>query len=81
MRILDFDGVPSHTGRVEFRINGKWGSVCKKKISASAGKMVCITLGYLDGVIKNPNDDAYKGFCKSFLGKNYCGPDYDPIFY
>jgi len=43
--------------------------------------MICVTLGFLDGVIRNPTDDSFKGFCKTFLGKNYCGPDYDPIFY
>jgi len=51
IRILDFNGQPSYEGRVEFRINGRWGSVCKRKITASAGKMICKTLGFVDGKI------------------------------
>jgi len=51
IRILDYNGQPSYEGRVEFRINGRWGSVCKRKITASAGKMICKTLGFVDGKI------------------------------
>lgn len=78
---MDDLGFISFQGRVEFRVNGKWGSVCKRKISASAVRMMCITLGFLDGIIKNPADDNDKGYCETHLKKNYCGPDYDPVLY
>jgi len=81
IRIMDDLGFISFQGRVEFRVNGKWGSVCKRKISASAVKMICVTLGFLDGITKNPADDNEKGYCETHLKKNYCGPDYDPVLY
>jgi len=81
IRILDDLGHVNFQGRVEFRVNGKWGSVCKRKITASAGRMICITLGYMDGIIKNPLDDDEKGYCKTHLGKDYCGPSFDPVLY
>lgn len=32
LRIVNHLGKPSHEGRVEIRVNGKWGSVCRKEI-------------------------------------------------
>jgi len=63
IRILNSDGIPAATGRVEFRVNGEWGSVCKRDITHSAAKIMCATLGYVDGKIMNPANDAMKGFC------------------
>jgi hypothetical protein len=53
IRILDSTGQPSHAGRVEFRVNGRWGSVCNKNNQESAIKMMCTTLGYLGNYILN----------------------------
>jgi len=66
VRILDWTGQPSSDGRVEFRNGGVWGSVCKKKIQDSAVKMICVTLGYSDGILKNPEDDEDRKFCLSY---------------
>jgi len=30
IRIVNFNGRISHKGRVEMRLNGRWGSICKK---------------------------------------------------
>lgn len=30
MRIIDHQGVPTHMGRVEFRLDGVWGTLCVK---------------------------------------------------
>jgi len=81
IRIVNNEGKISHNGRVEFRQNGRWGTVCKKNIQDSAAKMMCITLGFKDGKIKNSPDDQQTGFCASYEGKNYCGPEKMPIHF
>jgi hypothetical protein len=81
IRILDFNGKSSWRGRVEMRLNGKWGSICKKQIEDSAGKMMCVTLGFKDGKIKNPDDDGDAGFCKEWEDKNWCGTEALPIHF
>jgi hypothetical protein len=81
IRILDFNGKSSWRGRVEMRLNGRWGSICKKQIEDSAGKMMCVTLGFKDGKIKNPDDDGDAGFCKEWEDKNWCGTEALPIHY
>jgi len=32
LRILNAFGKPSHEGRIEIRLNGRWGTICSKKI-------------------------------------------------
>ena len=35
IRILDDSGIPASTGRVEFRVTGKWGTVANEGTSAA----------------------------------------------
>jgi len=42
---------------------------------------MCVTLGFKDGKIKNSPDDQQTGFCASYEGKNYCGPEKMPIHF
>lgn len=83
MRIVDANGNPGFSGRLEFRLNGKWGTVCSKKMTRSAAKKVCQELKFADGDIKNPIDQDVesKGFCKFFKGDDFCGPNPMPIHY
>ncbi len=38
VRIVDSEGNPSYRGRVEFRLDGRWGSVCAQGVSQSAAR-------------------------------------------
>ncbi len=71
IRILDFKGAISYQGRVEVRVNGKWGTICNKKNNLESAKRICKDLGYNDGKWASPDGEG--GFCKSFKGNNYCG--------
>ena len=79
MRILDGNGKISNEGRLEIRINGKWGTICNKDNSQTSAKIICKELGYNDG--KFPARNFEKGFCKNFIGKNFCGSDNLKTFY
>jgi len=82
IRIVDHNGFIAPKGRVEFRQNGVWGSVCNKNIQDSAVKMMCVTLGFKDGKKLNPADDSVTGFCKEVDGpNNYCAAEKAPILY
>ena len=50
LRIVDSFGKPSHLGRVEIRLNGRWGSICNKDMQDSAAKVMCFNLGYKGGM-------------------------------
>lgn len=54
IRIINNEGHPSYTGRVEIRQNGKWGSISAKGVTASTARMICRNLKYQDGTVKNP---------------------------
>jgi hypothetical protein len=64
VRILDFMGQPTHFGRVEFRLDGIWGSLCFRGMSQSAGRRICRDLKYKDGTLMNPTEGG-DAFCKS----------------
>lgn len=83
MRILDNKGFPSAVGRLEFRKNGIWGSVCSKKMTQSAAQRVCRQLKYQDGTLKSLSVDSTgdNHFCRSFKGDDFCAPDPNPIHY
>ena len=82
-RILDQRGGPSHIGRLEFRINGVWGSVCSKKMTNSAAKRICRQLRYQDGTLKSMLSDptARNSFCRTYKGDDFCAPNPTPIHY
>lgn len=73
IRIIDNEGMPSHRGRIELRLNGKWGTICAKGTTEKIGREVCRMLKYQDGIMKNPPDAS--DFCSSFDGQDYCGAE------
>lgn len=79
MRILDNKGDYSNEGRVEVRVNGKWGTICNKGNNLLAAKRICKDLGYNDGMWANP--DGTPGFCSRFKGKNHCGSENYPSYF
>ncbi len=83
LRILNYQGMPSHQGRVEFRLDGIWGSVCSKGVSPSVARLICKNLNYKDGIIKNlqGEDNSGENFCGSFRGEDFCGPEPSAIHY
>ena len=82
IRILGADGLPAYTGRVEFRLDGYWGSVSSRGSSNSAARLMCRKLGYIDGIMKNPPPEEDHGsFCSTYKGENYCGSIALPIHY
>lgn len=84
VRILDQRGTPSHIGRLEFRLNGVWGTVCSKKMTNSAAKRICRQLKYQDGSIKGTSLDSSEStsaFCRTYKGEDFCGPTPMPIHY
>ncbi len=80
IRILNAEGKYSNEGRVEMRINGKWGPVCNKSNNADSAQRICMDVGYNYGSWANP-DDKQNSFCKSYKGKDYCGSGNLSAFY
>ena len=70
-RILNAEGKYSNEGRVEMRVNGKWGTICIKSNNDQSAKRICLDLGYSTGSWANPNNKS--GFCRSYKGKDHCG--------
>jgi len=77
IRILDHEGYPDFEGRVEFRVNGKWGSVQYEGSNNVFARLACRALNYKDGTILNSKKD----FCVDHKGKDYCGQEGDPVHY
>jgi hypothetical protein len=72
MRIVDDKGQPAYMGRVEFRLDGRWGTICAKGIDQSAARRICRDLKFKDGKVMNPTEEG-DDYCKSIMGENYCG--------
>ena len=49
MRILNNEGSPSFKGRLEVRVNGKWGTICSKGTTDKIGRGACRMMKFLDG--------------------------------
>lgn len=84
LRILDNRGTPNFMGRLEFRQNGIWGTVCSKKMTQSAAKRICKQLKYQDGTLKSYDSvgsNSQNPFCRTFRGEDFCGPNPQPIHY
>lgn len=74
IRILDDKAESTHTGRLEIRLNGKWGTICRLRNNDESARRICLDLGYQDG-------KWLKEDCNSFKGKDYCGTElYRSIF-
>ena len=52
VRILNSEGIPAPAGRVEFRLDGRWGSICSRGMTASAARTICRSLKFQDGTLK-----------------------------
>ena len=83
IRIVSNQGAPSYVGRVEFRSNGVWGTVCSKDVNSLAARIICQGLKYKDGAIKSyaAGEESTDGFCRNFNGEDFCGPEPMPIHY
>lgn len=69
IRIVDSFGKLSSLGRLEIRVNNKWGSVCKKgpnfSFTDDSAKRACRDLGFPNGIFIKDN-------CGFVNGQNYC---------
>jgi hypothetical protein len=72
-RILDSKGKISHEGRLEVRVNGKWGTICNQNNNEISAWRICRDLGYNSGKWLGKNEQV--NFCKNFKGANYCGSE------
>jgi len=73
IRILNADGESSSAGRLEFRQNGIWGTVCMKGMNDYAARLICRQLKYGDGrLVKEENKDT---ICAGYEGNDHCGAD------
>lgn len=75
MRILDYQGTLSSEGRVEFRLQGKWGSICSLGNDNASARVICKNMGYISGEWKSPNDEKARDFCRRYKGYDYCGAE------
>eukprot|EP00340_Litonotus_pictus_P002490 CAMPEP_0170519088 /NCGR_PEP_ID=MMETSP0209-20121228/4623_1 /TAXON_ID=665100 ORGANISM="Litonotus pictus, Strain P1" /NCGR_SAMPLE_ID=MMETSP0209 /ASSEMBLY_ACC=CAM_ASM_000301 /LENGTH=1885 /DNA_ID=CAMNT_0010804883 /DNA_START=79 /DNA_END=5736 /DNA_ORIENTATION=- len=81
VRIVDEKGNITNEGRVEFRMQGYWGTLCFKGINDQAAVRICKDLDYNFGVWKNPTEVPSNDFCRSFKGEDYCGSKYTRSFF
>ena len=51
LRILNHKGEPSYKGRVEFRLDGQWGTLCGIGMTSAAARRICRDLKYKDGLL------------------------------
>lgn len=56
LRILNWKGEVDFKGRVEYRSNGIWGSICADGVTKSAVNVMCKQMGFMSG--KKFNDDV-----------------------
>lgn len=71
IRILNEKGELTNEGRVEFRINGIWGSICSIGNNDESAIRICKDLGYKNGKWLNDGSE----FCRNFNGGDYCGAE------
>ena len=73
IRILNDKGQISNEGRVEFRLNGIWGSICAKGNNAESAIRICKDLGYKNGNWVNSEEKLE--ICRQYNGGDYCGAE------
>ena len=49
-RLVDNKGHLTHNGRLEFRLDGVWGSVATEGMTQETAKVLCLNMGYVDGI-------------------------------
>jgi len=80
MRIIDFEGYPAAQGRLEFRNQGIWGTVCAVGCDTNSARTICREFKFLDGMKKNTDGEGLK-MCDLYMGENYCGAKPQRIHY
>jgi hypothetical protein len=68
IRILDDKGNNSNAGRLEVRLNGRWGTICRLRNNEESSKRICLDLGFQDG-------HWIKDDCLTYKGKDFCGTE------
>lgn len=81
IRIVDNKGNISNEGRIEFRVEGVWGTLCFKGVNKESAIRICKDLDFNYGEWKNPIDKENNDFCKKFKGEDYCGSVYTKAFF
>lgn len=81
IRILDNKGNITNEGRVEFRIDGYWGTLCFRGVNEQAAIRICKDLDFNYGFWKNPTDGANNEYCRNHKGEDYCGSMYLKSFF
>jgi hypothetical protein len=81
IRILNHKGEFTNLGRVEIRINGRWGTICANQNDQLSAKLICKELNYLNGRWENPDFDRGNNFCEKFNEFNYCAAKSSHIYY
>lgn len=78
IRIVDAKGNLSNIGRLEVRLNGKWGTVCNLRNNDESARRICKDLGFKEGKwLTQPGQVS----CQNFNGQNFCGSEnYKSIF-
>lgn len=72
IRIVDSKGNLSNIGRLEVRLNGKWGTVCTLRNNDESARRICKDLGFREGKWVS---QAGQVSCQNFNGQNLCGSE------
>ena len=80
MRIVSWDGSLQNQGRIEFRLQGVWGTVCNLGNNAKSAELICKDLGYKDGKWIKGEDDS-QSVCMKFKSQDYCGAQNSKIHF
>ena len=78
IRILDASGNLATVGRLEVRLNAKWGTVCTLRNNEESARRICKDLGFREGKWLT---QAGQVSCQNYNGQNFCGSEnYKSIF-
>jgi LCCL domain/Scavenger receptor cysteine-rich domain len=78
IRIVDSKGNLGHMGRLEVRLNGRWGTICTLRNNNESARRICKDLGYKDGKWLTK---AGSVLCQNYNGQNFCGSEnYKSLF-
>ncbi len=81
LRIVNDKGELAAEGRLDIRIEGKWGSICSIGNTMESASVICKNLGYKGGEWKTPSNQSGRDFCRSFKGFDYCGAEMSKIHF
>lgn len=72
IRIVSWDGTLKNQGRIEFRNQGVWGTVCNLGNNPKSAELICKDMGYKDGKWISGDDDS-SSVCNKFQSQDFCG--------